>query len=102
MAGERIGWGQAVRWLREIVGPDTAYVRLAIVYGVAISLLSIATPISVQLLINSVANTGLPAPLWTLAALLFSLLTLSAGLYAVRYWVMALFERRFFARWNRP
>ncbi|MEG8027314.1 ABC transporter transmembrane domain-containing protein [Sphingomonas aerolata] len=98
MAGKRIGWREARGWLGEIVGPDTPYLRLAMVYGVAISLLSLATPISVQLLINSVANTALPAPLWTLAGLLLVLLLFVAGLSAMRFWVMALFERRFFAR----
>lgn len=98
MTGKAIGWREAVSWLAEIVGPDVPYLRLAMVYGVAISLLSLATPISVQLLINSVANTALPAPLWTLAGLLLLLLLLVAGLSALRFWVMALFERRFFAR----
>lgn len=98
MAGKQIGWREAGAWLAEIVGPDMPYVRLAMVYGVAISLLSLATPISVQLLINSVANTALPAPLWTLSSLLLGLLLLVAGLSAMRVWVMALFERRLFAR----
>lgn len=87
-----------MRWLAEIVGPDMPYVRLTMLYGVAISLLSLATPISVQLLINSVANTALPAPLWTLAGLLLGLLLLVAALSALRVWMMALFERRLFAR----
>jgi len=98
MAGAHIGWRSAAGWLTEIVGPDTPYVRLAMVYGVAISLLSLATPISVQLLINSVANTAMPAPLWTLAGLLLGLLLIVAGLSAMRFWMMALFERRLFAR----
>ncbi len=46
-----------------------------------------------QLLINSVANTALPRPLWTLSGLL-----LVAGLSAMRVWIMALFERRLFSR----
>ncbi|RZM30904.1 MAG: ABC transporter ATP-binding protein, partial [Sphingomonas sp.] len=98
VAGKRIGWREAAGWLAEIVGPDMPYLRLAMVYGLAISLLSLATPISVQLLINSVANTALPAPLWTLAGLLLLLLLFVAGLSALRFWIMALFERRFFAR----
>lgn len=98
MAKERYGFRDAVGWLREIVGPDSAYIRLGLVYGVAISLLSLATPISVQLLINSVTNTALPAPLWTLAGVLFLLLLIVAGLSAARVYIMALFERRFFAR----
>jgi len=98
MAGERIEWRTARGWLAEIVGPEMPYIRLGIVYGVAISLLSLATPISVQLLINSVAYIALPAPLWTLAGLLFGLLMLVAALSALRVWMMALFERRLFAR----
>lgn len=98
MASERIGWRAAAGWLAEIVGPDMSYVRLAMVYGVAISLLSLATPISVQLLINSVAYTALPTQLWTLSGLLLGLLLLVAALSAMRFWMMALFERRLFAR----
>ncbi|HEX8389346.1 MAG TPA: ABC transporter ATP-binding protein/permease, partial [Sphingomonas sp.] len=98
MADKRVGVRDAIGWLAEIVGPDAAYVRLGMVYGVAISLLSLATPISVQLLINSVANIALPAPLWTLSGLLLFLLLMVAALSAMRVWVMGLFERRFFAR----
>lgn len=94
----RVGLRDAARWLSEIIGPDAAYLRLAAVYGVAISLLSLATPISVQLLINSVAHTALPAPLWTLSGVLFGLLLLVAVLSAFRVHLMALFERRVFAR----
>ena len=99
MAGpSRIGMRDAIRWLSQIIGPDAAYLRLAALYGVAISLLSLATPISVQLLINSVAHTALPAPLWTLSGVLFLLLLLVAVLSAFRVHLMALFERRVFAR----
>ena len=94
----QVGVRDAARWLAEIVGPDAAYLRLAAVYGVAISLLSLATPISVQLLINSVAHTALPAPLWTLSGVLFALLLLVAILSAFRIHLMALFERRVFSR----
>jgi putative ABC transport system ATP-binding protein len=99
MAGSKqVSVRDSVRWLAEIIGPDAAYLRLAAIYGVAISLLSLATPISVQLLINSVAHTALPAPLWTLAGMLFALLLLVAILSAFRVHLMALFERRVFAR----
>jgi putative ABC transport system ATP-binding protein len=98
MKKERIGLRQASEWLWEIVGPDFSYVRLGIIYTVAIGLLSLATPISVQLLINSVANIALPAPLWTLSAILLTLLLLVAALSAFRAHLMAAFERRIFAR----
>lgn len=98
MSNSPVGLRQAFVWLRQIIGPDFAYVRLGAVYTVAISLLSLATPISVQLLINSVANIALPAPLWTLSGVLLLLLLLVAGLSAFRVQLMAAFERRVFAR----
>lgn len=87
-----------VRWARPILGPDQPYFTLVAIYGAGISLLSLATPISVQMLINSVANTALPAPLFTLAAVLFVLLMLSAIMSAMRAYLMELFGQRFFAR----
>ena len=99
MAGPtRVELRDAIRWLTEIIGPDAGYLRLAAVYGIAISLLSLAMPISVQLLINSVAYTAQPAQLWTLAGLLFTLLFVVAMLSTLRVYVMTLFERRLFAR----
>jgi putative ABC transport system ATP-binding protein len=86
------------RWAAKVLGPDTAFIRLALLFGAAISLLSLATPISVQLLVNSVANTALPAPLLTLAAILFVLLLVSGVMSAFRVHLLARFERRFFAR----
>jgi len=98
VAHPRPGIREFFRWVRLILGPDAAFIRLALVYGVAISLLSLATPISVQLLINSVANVALGAPLFTLSAILFTLLLMVGVLSALRIRIMALFERRLFAR----
>lgn len=98
VAAKRLGFRDAAAWLAQIVGPDAAYVRLGLVYTIAISLLALATPISVQLLINSVANTAMPAPLWALSGVLLLLLLLVAALSALRVWIMAAFERRVFAR----
>ncbi len=97
-APSRVELRDAIRWLAEIIGPDAGYLRLTAVYGIAIGLLSLATPISVQLLINSVAYTALPAQLWTLAGLLFALLFVVAMLSTMRVYVMNLFERRLFSR----
>ncbi|MEP9401795.1 ABC transporter ATP-binding protein [Sphingomonas sp. VNH70] len=98
MADTRPGIRAFAGWIRLVLAPDAAFVRLAIIYGVAISLLTLATPISVQVLINSVANTALPAPLFTLAGLLFLLLLFAGTLAAFRIHLLALFERRLFAR----
>ncbi|WP_239804552.1 ABC transporter ATP-binding protein [Croceicoccus hydrothermalis] len=98
MAGQRLGYRDALSWMSQIIGPDSRYVSLGLIYTLAISLLSLATPISVQMLINSVARTALPAPLWTLSGVLLLLLLIVAFLSALRFYIMHLFERRFFAR----
>jgi ABC-type bacteriocin/lantibiotic exporter with double-glycine peptidase domain len=81
-----------------ILGPEAAFYRLAAIYGIGISLLSLATPISVQTLINTVANTGMTVSLVVLALALFGLLLLSALINALRVHLMDLFARRFYAR----
>ncbi|MFZ4689507.1 MAG: ABC transporter transmembrane domain-containing protein [Polymorphobacter sp.] len=87
-----------LRWVGPIIGPEKNFFWLAIIYGVGISLLSLATPISVQLLINSIASTALPVPLFTLSAVLLFLLLVSGLFGALRSYIMELFRRRFMAR----
>lgn len=86
------------RWARPILGPDSPFFWLVIIYGMGVGLLSLAIPISVQLLINSIANLALPVPLFTLALVLLGLLLVSALLGALSKYIMELFRRRVFAR----
>ncbi len=86
------------RFFSEILGPEKRYYALAIIYGIGISLLSLATPISVQMLINTVAYTGLITPLVVLSLSLFVLLLIAGLLNALRIHLMDLFSRRFYAR----
>ncbi|UTW55703.1 ABC transporter ATP-binding protein [Kordiimonas sp. SCSIO 12610] len=86
------------RFIRTILNGETGYYWLAIIYGIGISLLTLAVPISVQMLINTVANTGLTTPLIVLSVTLFVLLLFSGLLNALRLHLMELFGRRFYAR----
>ncbi|MEO1574915.1 MAG: ABC transporter transmembrane domain-containing protein, partial [Pseudomonadota bacterium] len=85
-------------FFRKILGPEKKFYTLAIVYGLGISVLSLATPISVQMLVNSIVNTGLALPLVVLSLTLFTLLCLSGLLYALRTHLVDVFGRRFYAR----
>jgi hypothetical protein len=91
-------------WIRGLsrngcVGATRAQLLLlAIIYGIGISLLSLATPVSVQMLINTVANMGLTTPLVVLSLSLFFLLLLAGGLNALRIYILDVFGRRFYAR----
>jgi len=96
--GDRISLPRFFRTFFEILRPEGNFYWLAIVYGVGISLLSLATPISVQMLINTVANTAMTTPLVVLSVTLFVLLMMFALLYALRIHLMELFSRRFYAR----
>jgi putative ABC transport system ATP-binding protein len=96
--GSQISLTKFFRIFAEILKPETSFYWLAVVYGVGISLLSLATPISVQMLINTVANTAMPAPLVMLSITLFVLLLFSSLLYALRIHLMELFAMRFYAR----
>jgi len=85
-------------FVARILGPESNFYYLTVIYGLGISLLSLATPISVQMLINTVANTGLTLPLTVLAMTLFGLLLGAGLLNALRIHLMDLFARRFYAR----
>jgi ABC-type bacteriocin/lantibiotic exporter with double-glycine peptidase domain len=96
--GSQISLVKFFRIFFDILKPEANFYWLAAVYGVGISLLSLATPISVQMLINTIANTALTAPLVVLSLTLFGLLTISSLIYALRVHLMELFARRFYAR----
>lgn len=85
-------------YVRMILGPERNYYVLAGIYGVGISVLSLALPVSVQMLVNTVANTALPTPLVVLTLTLFGLLIISGLLNALRIHLIDLFGRRFYAR----
>ncbi|WP_152414594.1 ABC transporter ATP-binding protein [Blastomonas sp. AAP53] len=93
-----MGAREAIRWMLSLLSGERSFITLALIYGVAVSVLSLATPISVQMLINSVANTALVTPLVTLAGTLLGLLLIAVLLSALRIYTMELFARRFYAR----
>ncbi len=96
--GDKISLSKFFRTFFDILRPEANFYWLSIIYGIGISLLSLATPISVQMLINTVANTALATPLIVLSLTLFGLLMVSGLLYALRIHLMELFSRRFYAR----
>lgn len=93
-----MGAREALRWMFKLLAPERPFVTVALIYGIGVSILSLATPISVQMLINSVANTALVTPLLALASALLILLLIAVLLSALRIHVMEMFTRRFYAR----
>jgi putative ABC transport system ATP-binding protein len=95
---KNVSLGEIFSYFFKILGPERNYYTLAIVYGVGISILALGLPISVQMLVNTVAHTGLTTPLFVLTGTLFVLLLGAGLLNALRIHLMDLFQRRFYAR----
>jgi len=86
---------------KAILGPEKSFYWLAAIYSIATSVLTLAVPLSVQVLIATVSNTALLQPVVVLALILFGLLGMYGVLYAVQAHLMDRFERRFFARYTQ-
>lgn len=84
--------------VRLILKNESRFYWTAAVYGIAISLLTLALPISVQVLIETIANTAVVRSVVVLAITLFILLALSGFFVALQIYVMEVFERRFLGR----
>lgn len=98
LAPQDFSFRELFYYFRVILGPESRYFWLAIIYGIAISVLTLAVPLSVQMLIDTVANTALLQPLLVLSGVLFGLLIISGILSALRTHLMELFGRRIYAR----
>ena len=57
-----------------LLKPEAGFYKVVLVYSLAISLLTLAVPLSVQLLVDTVANIALPRAVFLIASLLFALL----------------------------
>lgn len=87
-----------LKYLKLILGKDLKFIYLAILYSVLISVFTLAVPISVQLLINSVAFVTLAQPIIILGLVLFILLIFAGILNIFQTYLVEIFQRKFFAR----
>lgn len=94
----KLTFSDVLGMMYSILSDERQYYFLAIIYGIGISVLSLATPITVQMLVNTVANTGLRTPLIVLSVTLFVLLIFASLVIALRLHLMDLFSRRFYSR----
>ena len=85
-------------FLKRILLPEKRFYTAVFSYSVFIGLLTLAVPIAVQALINTVASVAVPQSLFVLVGLVFILLAFSAAMQGMQLYTMELFERRFFAR----
>lgn len=87
-----------LRRTRQLLELDREDIAVIIIYGVALGLLSLAVPIAVQSLVNTVAFGSLIQPLVVLTVLLAIALIGSAVLRALQVRVAEMLQRRLFVR----
>ncbi len=84
-------------FIKNILQDEKKFIFIIAIYSFFISLFTVAVPVSVQLLINSVSFTALLQPVITLGMILLVLLIFSGCLYALQFYMSELFQRRFMA-----
>lgn len=84
--------------LQKLITLEREDIGILITYGLGIGLLSLATPVAVQALVNTIAFGALFQPLLVLTLILLVLLSFSNSLVALQFYVVEMLQRRLFVR----
>jgi len=84
--------------LRHLLKPERRDIVAVVVFAVAVAVLSLATPIAVESLVNTVAFGILLWPVVIIAGILMTCLGLAAAIRAVQVYVVECVQRRLFVR----
>lgn len=84
--------------LQELIHIEREDIATLLAYGIGIGLMSLATPIAVQALVNTIAFGALLQPLVVLTLILLVLLGFSNTLVALQFYVVEILQRRLFVR----
>lgn len=95
---KQIDFGHLFSQVFKVLIPEKSFYFTAIVYGIGISLLTLAIPISVQSLVNTISFGVLTQPLIILSLLLLVLLFMSGFFKTLQIYIVELFQRKLYAR----
>lgn len=84
--------------LQALLKPEWSDIWIVMVFAFVVGLLTLATPIAVEALVNTVAFGRFVQPIFVLALILLTFLSFSAALRALQTYVVELVQRRLFAR----
>jgi len=84
--------------LQQLIALEREDIGTLIIYGLGIGVLSLATPVAVQALVNTIAFGALFQPLLVLTVVLLVLLGFSNSLLALQFYVVEMLQRRVFVR----
>ena len=97
-SGHKAGSLTPTRRLFQLLRPDRSDLWAVFIYASMVGALTLATPIAVQQLVNTVAFGGLVQPVVVVALLLFGGLAFSALLSLLQAYVAETIQRRLFIR----
>lgn len=84
--------------LQQLITLEREDITTLVIYGIGIGLMSLATPIAVQALVNTIAFGALFQPLLVLTLVLLVLVGFSDTLAALQFYVVEMLQRRLFVR----
>jgi ABC-type bacteriocin/lantibiotic exporter with double-glycine peptidase domain len=92
--------GEVRPWhrLRAMLSRERSALWTAIIYSIAIALLSLALPVATQSVVNTIAFGNLLQPLLILTLTVAGLLVLSGILQMIRFYVVEMIQRRVFVQ----
>ncbi|MDH4282503.1 MAG: ABC transporter ATP-binding protein, partial [Myxococcales bacterium] len=96
--GPRVAQPSPLRRAWQLLALDRQDILVIVIYGIALGLLSLAVPVAVQSLVNTVAFGSLIQPLVVLTILLAVALIGAAILRALQVRITEMLQRRLFVR----
>ncbi|AMV33009.1 putative multidrug resistance ABC transporter ATP-binding/permease protein YheI [Pirellula sp. SH-Sr6A] len=77
---------------------DSRDIWTLVIFGFVVGVLELATPLAVEQMVTTIGFASLTQPLIWLAVLLFGILSLSAVIKGIQYFVVEILQRRMFVR----
>jgi len=92
------GGASPLRRLLSLLRLERDDIAVAVIYAIGVGVVSLAAPIGVQALVNTVAFGGLLQPIIILTLLVLAALAFAGALRALQAWVVERIQQRVFAR----
>ncbi|MBL8819519.1 MAG: ATP-binding cassette domain-containing protein [Planctomyces sp.] len=86
------------RRLMSLLRPEVSDIRVVLIFALVTGLLSIATPLAVEALVNTVAFGRFLQPIVVLAIMLLAFLVFQGALHTLQMYVVEIIQQRLFAR----
>jgi len=86
--------------LRIMAKPELGFIKSIVINTLAISLLSLAVPLAIQMIINNIGVRTMAQPLVILCLILFFILSCSGAMQAIQTYTVEVLQRRLFVRYG--